>query len=246
MKTLSTLDQEPRGSDTTCKIQYLDSTRRILGTGYELSKTLAEDESLMAVFPSEPSGGAPHGDIDNMSDKLNGSDHVALEKNGMQKRRRASSSGACVLETINKVVLSSFVNASASKCDNKEGLSSTKAICSRTNFDNTPKDEGSVVEIVWLEDKAKESVKHSVLTDYTGRIQAITRITTTRDAISNDTQRRTINIENHTLQLSSTSAMHYYLNPNILMTYNTKHMDHQVANPIPALNVNNHRLEDPE
>ncbi|GKB24337.1 reverse transcriptase domain-containing protein, chloroplastic [Tanacetum coccineum] len=37
----------------------------------------------------QPSGGAPQ------SDKLNGSDHVALEKNGMQKRRRASSRGAC-------------------------------------------------------------------------------------------------------------------------------------------------------
>ncbi|GJU10922.1 30S ribosomal protein 3, chloroplastic-like protein [Tanacetum coccineum] len=152
-------------------------------------------------------------DIDNMSDKLNGSDHVALEKNGMQKRRRASSSGACVLETINKVVLSSFVNVPASKCDNKEGLCSTEAICSGTNFDNTPKDEGLVVEIVGLEEQAKEFVKYSVLTG---------------------------------LQLSSTSAMHYYLNPNILMTYNTKHMDHQVANPIPALNVNNHSLEDPE
>ncbi|GJS73954.1 hypothetical protein Tco_0706795 [Tanacetum coccineum] len=30
MKTLSTLDQEPRGSDTNCRIQDLDSTRNTL------------------------------------------------------------------------------------------------------------------------------------------------------------------------------------------------------------------------
>ncbi|GJZ61540.1 eukaryotic translation initiation factor 4G-like protein isoform X1 [Tanacetum coccineum] len=81
---------------------------------------------------------------------------------GLQETPKSSTlsmeSNKGVLETSNKVVLSSVADASASKCDNKEGLSSTEAISSGTNLDNTPKDEGPVVEIVGSEEQVKESV----------------------------------------------------------------------------------------
>ncbi|GKE24366.1 30S ribosomal protein 3, chloroplastic-like protein, partial [Tanacetum coccineum] len=51
---------------------------------------VSNGKDFLKVYPVTEN----NGDIDNRLDKLNGSDHVALEKNGMQKRRRASSRGA--------------------------------------------------------------------------------------------------------------------------------------------------------
>ncbi|PWA57315.1 Armadillo-type fold [Artemisia annua] len=63
-----------------------------------------------------------------------------------------------VLETSNKVVPSTVADVSAPECDNKEDVSSTEAISSGTNLDNTPEDEGPVAEIVRSEEQVKESV----------------------------------------------------------------------------------------
>ncbi|GJT13486.1 hypothetical protein Tco_0860528 [Tanacetum coccineum] len=77
-----------------------------------------------------------------------------------------------------------------------------------------------------------------IKTDYIGRIQAVSRIRTSRDATSNRIHQRIIDIQNlrpvviavsscwvrqfHGLQLFSTSATHYYLNPNIPETFHIK------------------------
>ncbi|GJX68714.1 putative reverse transcriptase domain-containing protein [Tanacetum coccineum] len=48
------------------------------------------------------------------------------------------------------------------------------------------------------------------------------------------------------LQLSGTSATHYYLNPNIHETYHIKERYQQATNTTPILNINNQRYEDLE
>nr|GEZ10699.1 hypothetical protein [Tanacetum cinerariifolium] len=97
--------------------------------------------------------------------------------------------------------------------------------------------------------------------DYIGRIQAITRISTARDAISNGTQRRTINIENlsgNIIGLTLWNEMGTNFNMANMSRWKNQlccslfilgvpiQWHHQVVNPIPALNVNNHSLVDPE
>ncbi|GJW40219.1 nucleic acid-binding, OB-fold protein, partial [Tanacetum coccineum] len=48
------------------------------------------------------------------------------------------------------------------------------------------------------------------------------------------------------LQLSGTSATHYYLNPNIPETFHIKQIHQQLPEPQAMLNVDNQRYEDPE
>ncbi|GKB15919.1 DNA helicase [Tanacetum coccineum] len=48
------------------------------------------------------------------------------------------------------------------------------------------------------------------------------------------------------LQISGTSATHYYLNPNILETNHIKEQYQQLSNTVPVLNINNQRHEDLE
>ncbi|GKD57581.1 DNA helicase [Tanacetum coccineum] len=48
------------------------------------------------------------------------------------------------------------------------------------------------------------------------------------------------------LQLSGTSATHYYLNPNIPETYHIKEQYQQLANTVPILNIDNQRHQNQE
>ncbi|GKB30292.1 DNA helicase [Tanacetum coccineum] len=135
---------------------------------------------------------------------------------------------------------------------------------------------------------AKADLKNAILTDYIGRIQAVSRIRTSGDATSNRIHRRIIDIQNlsgntislalwhdiavnfnlqeyealerpvviavsscwvrryHGLQLSSTSATHYYLNPNIPETFHIKQVHQQLPEPQVILNIENQRYENQE
>ncbi|GJZ46665.1 DNA helicase [Tanacetum coccineum] len=136
-----------------------------------------------------------------------------------------------------------------------------------------------------LEDRA--NVRDAVLTDYIGRIRAVSGIYTFGDATSQRKKRRIIDIENlsgniiglalwnemamqfdmqiydslpkpvviavsscwvaryNGLQLSATSATHYYLNPNIPETLHINQQSEQSTDTTPFLIINNQRYEDP-
>ncbi|GJS51633.1 DNA helicase [Tanacetum coccineum] len=124
---------------------------------------------------------------------------------------------------------------------------------------------------------ARADVRNAILTDYIGRIQAVSRIRTSGDATSNRIHRRIIDIQNlsaipsfcalwhHSCQLpcyknmkhckgrvaiavflSSTSATHYYLNPNIPETFHIKQVHQQLPEPQVILNIENQRYENQE
>ncbi|GJY08663.1 nucleic acid-binding, OB-fold protein, partial [Tanacetum coccineum] len=134
----------------------------------------------------------------------------------------------------------------------------------------------------------KLNVRNPVLTDYIGRVQAVSRLDTLGNATTNRTHRRIIDIQNlsgniirltlwhemalnfnvteyeamekpiviavsscwvkqfNGLQLSGTSATHYYLNPNIPETYHIKQQCQQLNDATPILNIDNQRYEDLE
>nr|GEU96464.1 F-box domain-containing protein [Tanacetum cinerariifolium] len=135
---------------------------------------------------------------------------------------------------------------------------------------------------------ARADVKNAIFTHYIGRIQAVSRIHTSKDATSNRIHRRIIDIQNlsgntislalwhdmainfnlqeyealerpvfiavsscwvrryHGLQLSSTSATRYYLNPNIPETFHMKQVHQQLPEPQVMINIENQRYKNPK